>query len=162
PDPTITIGLREGLRLEQVTALLEKLHNEQGLQMDPMAFYNVVTKPPAELLGEYPWLHLPAGATLEGFLAPATYVVHPDISAEDFVRMLLDHFYQTVGADRLAVPKARGLTFYQVLTLASIVEQEAVYDDERPLIAGVYQNRLTRKMALGADPTVIYAYDTGQ
>ena len=76
--------------------------------------------------------------------------------------MLLDHFYETVGNDRINVPKARGLTFYQVLSLASIVEQEAVQDEERPLIAGVYQNRLNKKMILGADPTVIYGNDTVQ
>jgi UPF0755 protein len=162
PNPTMTIGLREGLRLEQITALLEKLHNDQGLEMDPKDFYDLVKHPPADLLGEYPWLHLPDGASLEGFLAPATYKVHPDVTADDFVRMLLDHFYETVGNDRMDVAKARGLTWYQVLTLASIVEQEAVADAERPLIAGVYQNRLTKKMPLGADPTVIYAYDTGQ
>ncbi len=162
PDPIVTIGLREGLRLEQITALLEKLHNEQGLQMDPKDFYDLVTKPPADLLKSYPWLHLPNGASLEGFLGPATYRVHPDVTAEDFVRMLLDHFYDTVGTDRLNVPKARGMSFYQVLTLASIVEQEAIVDSERPLIAGVYQNRLAKKMPLSADPTVIYAYDTGK
>ena len=43
------------------------------------------------------------------------------------------------------MPAKRGLTFYQVLTLASIVEREAVLDEERPLIAGVYQNRIDRK-----------------
>ncbi len=162
PNPTMTIGLREGLRLEQITALLEKLHADKGLEMDPMDFYNLVKKPPADLLGEYPWLHLPSGASLEGFLAPATYIVHPDVTAEDFVRMLLDHFYVTVGNDLMNVPKARGMTFYQVLSLASIVEQEAVVDSERPLIAGAYQNRITKKIPLSADPTVIYAYDTGQ
>jgi UPF0755 protein len=162
PDPTMTIGLREGLRLEQITALLEKLHNDQGLEMDPKAFYDIVKSPPADLLNEDPWLHLPDGASLEGFLAPATYKVHPDVTAEDFVKMLLDHFYETVGNERMDVPKARGMTWYQVLTLAPIVEQEAVVDDERPLIAGVYQNRLNKKMTLNADPTVIYAYDSGQ
>jgi UPF0755 protein len=162
PNPIVTIGLREGLRLEQITALLEKLHQEQGLQMDPQAFYDLVKKPPADLLGEYPWLHIPAGASLEGFLAPATYRVKPDVTAEDFTKMLLDHFYETVTNDRMNVPKARGLTFYQVLSLASIVEQEAVADDERPLIAGAYQNRLNKKWVLGSDPTVIYGNDTVQ
>ncbi len=56
------------------------------------------------------------------------------------------------------------MTFYQVLALASIVEREAVIDEERPLIAGVYQNRLDgkgkSKTILNADPTVLYAVDT--
>jgi UPF0755 protein len=157
---TVTIGLREGLRLEQITALLEKLQAQNDLQLDPKSFYDLVKNPPADLLAQYPWLHLPKGASLEGFLGPATYRVHPDISAEDFTKLLLDHYYETVGNDRLIVPKARGLTFYQILSLASIVEQEAVFDDERPLIAGVYQNRLNKKTLLNADPTVIYGNDT--
>ncbi|HVA85919.1 MAG TPA: endolytic transglycosylase MltG [Candidatus Saccharimonadales bacterium] len=161
PDPIVTIGLREGLRLEQITAKLQTLTTQKpALQMNPQDFYNIVKHPPAELLAAYPWLQLPKGASLEGYLGAATYQVKPDISAEAFVRDLLDTFYQQVGPDRMNVPRSRGLTFYQVLSLASIVEQEAVLDSERPLIAGVYQNRLNRKMLLDADPTVIYANDT--
>ena len=64
------------------------------------------------------------------------------------------------ATDRLAVPADRGLIFYQVLALASIVEREAVLDDERPQIAGVYQNRIDglpgiKNKILNADPTVI-------
>jgi UPF0755 protein len=163
PDPIVTIGLREGLRLEQITAKLQTLTVvKPALQMDPQDFYSIVKHPPAELLASYPWLHLPDGASLEGFLGAATYRVKPDITAEAFARMLIDRFYESVGQDRVNVAKARGMTFYQVLTLASIVEQEAVVDAERPLIAGVYQNRLNKKMLLGADPTVIYANDTVQ
>ena len=76
---------------------------------------------------------------------------------------MLDRFEAAVGPDRLKVPKGRGLTFYQVLTLASIVEREALLDEERPLIAGVYQNRLDNApFILNADPTVLFANDTMQ
>jgi UPF0755 protein len=157
------VGLREGLRLEQITALLQKLKDEQGLTLDVGAFYDIVKNPPADLLEEYPWLKLPKGASLEGYLAPATYQVRDDATAESFVRQLLNQFEKSVG-DQLAVPKARGLTLHQVVTLASIVEQEAQLNEERPIIAGVYQNRITRKQPAGgllqADPTVIYANDT--
>jgi UPF0755 protein len=55
---------------------------------------------------------------------------------------------------------AQGLTLYQVVTLASIVEREAVHDDERPIIASVYLNRLASGMKLDADPTTQYAIAT--
>ena len=59
----------------------------------------------------------------------------------------------------------RGLNFYEVMALASIVEHEAILDDERPLIAGVYQNRIdgiagVKTRLLNADPTAFYAIDT--
>ena len=81
--------------------------------------------------------------------------------------MMLDTFIDRVGEERLKVPEKRGLTFYQILTLASIVEREAVLDDEKAKIAGVYQNRIDRKPQvktglLEADPTVIYAVDTNK
>lgn len=167
---TQSVTFREGLRLEQMTAKLQTLTDTR---VDPKAFYDLVTKPTDALLADYPWLLdervRPKGASLEGFLYPATYDLRVDdiapTTAEDLVRMMLDTFFTRVGPDRLAVPASRGLTFYQVLTLASIVEREAVLDEERPLIAGVYQARIDRKPSvkhglLQADPTVIYAVDT--
>ena len=89
----------------------------------------------------------------------------PDTTPEELVRLMLDKFYANVGADRIDVPAERGLSFYQVLALASIVEREAVLDDERQKIAGVYQNRIDglpgiKNKILNADPTVIWANDT--
>ncbi len=166
----VNVTFREGLRLEQITAKLATL---TGTQVDPAAFHALVTKPTDALLADYPWLLdedvRPKGASLEGFLYPATYPFRVDMleptDAEDLVRMMLDAFLDRVGAERLAVPATRKLTFYQVLTLASIVEREAALDDERPAIAGVYQNRIDRVPSvkhglLQADPTVIYAVDT--
>ena len=103
--------------------------------------------------------------SLEGFLWPANYRVLPDTTPEELIRLMLDGFIEAVGEAKLTVPQDRGLTFYQVLSLASIVEREAVLDEERPLIAGVYQNRIDgipgiKNKILNADPTVIYAVDT--
>jgi peptidoglycan lytic transglycosylase G len=158
-NPTIDIALRTGLRLEQITAKLETI---EGLEMNPADFYELAEHPTPELLADYPWLELPDGASLEGYLWPATYRVLPDTTPEELIRLMLDRFKKAVG-DRIAVPTDRGLTFYKILTLASIVEKEAILEDEKPLIAGVYQNRLDGKnghMLLEADPTVIYANDT--
>lgn len=155
-DPAVTVTLREGLRLEQVAAKLMTL----PLTMDVEAFYKEAKDPPASLLADYPWLKIPKGASLEGFLAADTYLILPDTTPDEFIRILLDRFHQVVGEARMEVPESRGLSFYQVLSLASIVEQEAIVDSERPLIAGVYQNRLDKGMLLQADPTVIYGHDS--
>ncbi len=167
---TVPVTFREGLRIEQMTA---KLMTVQGTNVDPRAFYDLAEHPTDELLADYPWLLdtsiRPKGASLEGFLYPATYDLRVGdaqaTTAEDLIRMMLDTFYKRVGQARMDVPKSRGLSFYEVLTLASIVEREAVLDEERPLIAGVYQNRIDRVPSvkhglLQADPTVIYAVDT--
>jgi UPF0755 protein len=163
----VDIALRTGLRAEQITAKLETL----PLQMDVSQFYAIVKSPPAELLAAYPWLQkiladAPKGASLEGFLWPATYRVLPDTTPEELVRLMLDKFALNVGTARMEVPTSRGLTFYQVLTLASIVEQEAKLDEEKPLIAGVYQNRLNPKLfprgTLESDPTIFYLNDSLQ
>jgi UPF0755 protein len=166
PVPFVDIALRTSLRLEQVTAKLESL---TGLQMDASEFYDMAKSPPAELLADYPWLakalkDAPKGASLEGFLWPATYRVLPDTTPEELIRLMLDKFAANVGPDRMAVAKDRGLTFYQVMTMASIVEKEAQLDEEKPLIAGVYSNRLDpRKWPTGllqSDPTIFYIHDS--
>jgi UPF0755 protein len=168
PNPYIEVDLRTGLRLEQITALLQTL----DLEMDVRAFYELAKEPPEALLADYPWLQrvladAPEGASLEGFLWPGTYRLLPDTAPEELVRKMLDGFHAAVGDDKMKVPAERGLSFYQVLALASIVEREAVLDAERPLIAGVYQNRMNgipgiRNKILNADPTVLYANDTVQ
>jgi UPF0755 protein len=168
--PVITyvdIALRTGLRLEQVTAKLQTLTD---LELDPRQFYELATSPPASLIADYPWLatilaDAPAGASLEGFLWPSTYRVLPDTTAEELIRLMLDKFAANVGEDRMDVRSDRGLSFYQVMALASIVEREAILDEERPIIAGVYQNRIdgiegVTTHLLNADPTVFYAIDT--
>lgn len=164
--PYVDIALRTSLRLEQVTAKLQTL---DGLAMDPREFYELVTDPPASLLADYPWLRraledAPAGASLQGFLWPATYRVLPDTTPDELVRLMLDKFAAVVGDARMNVPDERGLTFYQVLTMASIVEREAQLDEEKPLIAGVYTNRLDGKrwprQTLESDPTIFYVHDT--
>lgn len=165
---TIDITFREGLRIEQMTALLQTI--QSGI--DPKAFYDLARHPTPDLLADYPWLKLPEGASLEGFLYPDTYEVVtasngagvPVTDAEGMIRRLLDRFYEVVGDARLNVPESRGMTFYEIVTLASMVEHEAAIDDERALIAGAYQNRLDGlhgvPKILNADPTITFATDT--
>jgi UPF0755 protein len=166
---TIPVTFREGLRVEQMTA---KLMTIADSKVDPGEFHQLATKPTDAILADYPWLLdenvRPKGAGLEGFLYPATYTLRVDdedpTNAEALIRMMLDAFHDRVGDERLAVPASRGLTFYQLLTMASIVEREAQVEEERPLIAGVYQNRLSKKLwptrLLQSDPTIFYVHDS--
>lgn len=165
---TVNVTFREGIRLEQMAALLQTVNSS----VDPAAFYELAKHPTPELLASYTWLKLPEGASLEGYLYPATYTLVTSSSggpvqatdAEDLVKMLLDKFRATVGLDRMQIAEERKMTFQQVLTLASLVEREAVVDEERALIAGAYQNRLDGVSGvpplLNADPSIIYALDT--
>jgi UPF0755 protein len=169
PNPFIEVDLRTGLRLEQITAKLQTL---DGLDMDPREFYELAKEPPEALLSDYPWLQrvleeAPENATLEGFLWPGNYRVLPDTTPDELIRKMLDGFHEAVGDAKMKVAPERKMTFYQVLTLASLVEREARLDEEKALIAGVYQNRLNglpgvKNKILNADPTVIWANDTVQ
>ena len=166
---TIPVTFREGLRIEQMAA---KLATIDGTSVDPEEFLRIATDPPDALLADFPWILekgvRPKGASLEGFLYPATYDLRVGdenaTTADGLVRSMLTAFYDRVGEERLTVPEKRGLSFYEVLTMASIVEREAVLDEERPLIAGVYQNRLSAKKwptkLLQSDPTIFYVHDT--
>jgi UPF0755 protein len=93
----------------------------------------------------------PEATTLEGYLFPDTYEFTRTQSMHDIVTAMVHHFRQ--------VGNAIGLTkdVPQTVIMASIVEKETAVPEERPMVASVYYNRLTRRMALDADPSVIYA-----
>jgi UPF0755 protein len=102
---------------------------------------------------------VPDAKTLEGFLFPATYNVPRHASGTDLTTMMVHKFreaLQQIAPDRLN-PLTPGTPLISVVTLASIVESETPKPDERPLVAGVYANRLRKGMLLQCDPTVIYA-----
>jgi UPF0755 protein len=110
--------------------------------------------------GEFPHDFLtdrPEGAGLEGFLQPGTYQFTPNTPAREVIQRMLDSFGQGYTAEMREQTGRTNLTIFQVVTLASIVEREILRPDERPLVAGVYLNRLSRGMKLQADPTVQYA-----
>jgi len=94
---------------------------------------------------------------LEGYLYPDTYPFYPLLSAEEVARVMVGRALR-VFEEEMALPGAReGLTMHELVTLASIVEAEAMVPSERPRIAAVFYNRLRRGMMLQSDPTVSYA-----
>ena len=96
-------------------------------------------------------------ATAEGFLLPETYVVPEGITARELVRVMVREFQSQWSPEWRTQMDFLRLGMTQVVALASIVEGEARHDEERPIIAGVYLNRMRRRMLLQADPTVQYA-----
>lgn len=101
----------------------------------------------------------PAGATLEGFLFPATYDLQPGATAAQLVRRQLEAFRRAFASVDLTYARSKNLTPYDVLIIASMVEREARVARERPLIASVIYNRLRARMPLGIDATLRYALD---
>jgi len=93
----------------------------------------------------------PQATSLEGYLFPDTYEFTRTQSMREIATLMVHHFRQ--------VANTIGLTtdVHPTVTMASIVEKETAAPAERPLVASVYYNRLTKRMALDADPSVIYA-----
>jgi UPF0755 protein len=99
----------------------------------------------------------PEGSSLEGYLYPETYRLPARATALDLVERMLKTFDQRFTPEMRQAIKAQGMTVYQAVTLASIVQREGVFADELPTIADVYLNRLALGMYLQADPTFQYA-----
>jgi UPF0755 protein len=97
------------------------------------------------------------GPSLEGYLFPDTYQFVRGMSVEEMLGRMVQRTRSRLTAERLARAKALGLDAHGLLTLASIIEREAVDPDERRLISAVFWNRLHLDMPLQADPTVQYA-----
>jgi UPF0755 protein len=95
--------------------------------------------------------------TLEGYLFPDTYQFVRGMTAQEILARMVQRLFAKLTPEILERARARGVSLHQLLTLASIVEREAVVRDERALIAAVFWNRLRREMPLQADPTVQYA-----
>lgn len=98
---------------------------------------------------------------LEGYLLPDTYAYHWETDEQSVIRGLVGAFHATYGDSFVARQKELRMTMHQIVTLASIVEGESKKDDERAVIAGVYYNRLKKRMRLEADPTIQYIIPDG-
>ena len=144
----------EGARTEELAELIDR----NGLFGFSGADFLDIVRAGAIVPAEFAdWAGLPPAASLEGFMFPDTYQLPPEMTAAGLRDTLLRAFRDRVGDDLRAAALAQGFTLYQVVTLASIIEREAVWRDEHPMIASVYRNRLAINMRLEADPTVQYS-----
>lgn len=157
------ITIPEGFNLFQINNLLVK---KELLPKDE--FYDFATDRSKfiHLLENIPELYNePELNQLEGFLFPDTYILGYDMTAEEIIKVMLKRFKNKVlpayniSKENNTLPKRKDKTmsFYNIISLASIIEGEAITANERATIAGVFLNRMNKKMILGSCTTVHYA-----
>jgi UPF0755 protein len=145
------ITIPEGITLEKMAAIFQEhniLSKEEFLQAAKPVYFK----------DKYKFLEgLPPDATLEGFLFPDTYFLPEEKPAHYYIDILLKRFNEMYFGRGYDLQQEKiGLTIYQVVTLASIIEAEAKLAAERPVISSVFHNRLKKGMALQSCATVEY------
>ena len=160
PKPIIRIVFPEGFTRKQMAARIAEVNEiadrERGIvtALAPKAYLRVTKA-----------MEIPAGfdaleaKSLEGFLFPATYDFTEDTTAEQLVELQLEAFAEAWSQVNLAYAKSKNLTPYDVLIIASMVEEEVLVQKERPLVAAVIYNRLKARLPLGIDATIRYGLD---
>lgn len=134
--------------------MLDIAHNLEAAKLMTSLEFLIAAKDPKQIQDV-----APDAKSLEGFLFPATYNLAHRTTAADLTTMMVRKFreaMQNIAPDRLD-PLTPGTPLLKVVTLASLVESETPKPDERPLVAGVYSNRLRKNMLLQCDPTIVYA-----
>ena len=95
-------------------------------------------------------------SSLEGFLFPDTYIFLKTYTEEEVLKVIVNQYKHNENQLMQNINPDITLDMFEITTLASIIQGEAVYDDEMPIISSVYHNRLSSGMLLQADPTIQY------
>jgi UPF0755 protein len=166
--PVTDVTIIEGSRLEEVVAAFAQ--SEMTMNMEEFA--TVLSDPPAGILNDFEFLaDVPAGRSLEGYIRPDTYnfqIAGEHATPRAVVRALLRQFEENLTDQIVRGIERKGLSLDDAVIIASIVEREAVIDEERPRIAAVYINRIQNPNngitngLLNADPTLQYGLSTGE
>jgi UPF0755 protein len=141
---THPVTFPEGFSAEQIGETLAR-----NINVDKSEFLSLVHN--SVILKKYGI----SGESLEGYLYPDTYQFSRVQSPESIIEVMTGRFNEVISPLRKRIGET-GMTLENVVTLASIVEKETGRADERPLIAGVFSNRIKKGMRLDSDPTVIY------
>lgn len=131
-----TVSILAGWRAEEIAATFADL----GLDISPAEFIQIVQN-----------------ENKEGYLFPGNYQVSREISAKSLLDLFYEKFITQITPELETQINTQGLTLSEAVILASIIEREAVIEEEMPQIASVFLNRLRTGLNLGADPTVQYA-----
>jgi UPF0755 protein len=152
---TVRVTFPEGIRIEEMAVIAERAGFGTAAEFIEATLTVDVPEPFAAALP--PAASLPANQRLQGYLFPDTYILPVGSTMTDLVELMLATLEERFSPELRAAALAQGLDTHQALTLAAIVEREAVLPPERPLIAGVFYNRIREGDLIGADPTTQYA-----
>jgi UPF0755 protein len=145
---SMQITIPEGYTIEQIAKLL----GEKGLG-DSAKFKAAAQKyAPYEYMASHPNV----GYTVEGYAFPDTYQIGKETGEEKFLQIMVEHFDEKVTPEMREKAAAKGLSMRQLIILASLVEKEAQLEKDRPVIAGVFLNRLKDNMPLQSCATIQY------
>lgn len=151
--PLERVFFPEGTSIYKMGVVLQESGFKSGIY-----FEDLMKDPISEdLRQKFPFLKGVKINSLEGFLFPDTYLFPPDATVSTIRDLMLSRFNSVVMGFWEGSSKDTDMTLHEIMTLASIVEKEAAIEEERPIIASVFLNRLKKRMHLAADPTVKYA-----
>jgi UPF0755 protein len=145
------VTIPEGYTLSQIAQLLE----DQKI-VGKREFLHKASS--SVLIASLGLSSVPVGsdATLEGYLFPETYHLYKEMDPEEVIKMMVSQFKKNFGTVQVARASQLGWSERGAVILASIIEKETPLPEEKPLVSAVFHNRLTRKIPLQSDPTVIY------
>ena len=144
------VSILPGWRIEEVAANVAG----SGLSIPLEEFIDAAYHPTVQLITVLP---VESVMSLEGFLYPEIYIFARDATLDEVLLAMLSEFSGSIDPTLMDGFTRQGVTPYEAIILASIIEKEAVVDEEKPMIASVFHNRLAAGMRLETDPTVQYA-----
>lgn len=150
---TVNVTIPEGFKMHQLFLRLE----ENGVSS-----YNELMEAAESREYNYAFLEESEGKgayRLEGYLFPDTYEFYVGMQASSAINKLLDNYHHKITDEMYERVDELGMTMYDILKVASLIEKEAANDEERTLIASVIYNRLNSDMVLGIDASVLYPYN---
>jgi UPF0755 protein len=159
-EASFKITIPEGKQLKEIAAIMAQTTNQNETdvftKLNDKEFIKTLIDKYPDLLTE-DILNPAVIYPLEGYLFPATYPFYKtNPTVEEMVTAMLDKS-QVVLADYIEAGKEKNLTVHQILTMASLIEEEATENADRKKISSVFYNRMEKGMMLQTDPTVLYA-----
>jgi len=126
--------------------------------LDGGTFLEMIASPSEEIKKRFDFVSaLPRKQSLEGYIFPDTYIFTRDIATEDYIVKMLANFDRKFTNEMRAETLRQERTIHEVVTLASIIEQEVRSEQDRKIVSGIFQNRLKVGQALQSDATVRFA-----